>query len=626
LTVLPQGWTDSPAVFQNDVAFIIQAEIEIAPNFQDDVNVLGPQTRYETSNGSFELIPENMGICRFVWEHCLDVNRILHRLKHAGATVSAKKLFLCVPKVLVIGQMCTYEGHSPDSSKVSKIQHWPPCKSKTEVRAFLGTTGTIHIWIKDYAHIARPLMNLTRVNTPFAWDTAAQQAMNSLKDAVIHSPAIRPIDYSSPLEVILAVDSSHIACGWILSQIDTEGHRRPSRFGSITWNERELRYSQAKIELYGLFRALRAAKVWLIGLKVFTVEVDAKYIRGMLNKPDIQPNAAMNRWIAGICTFDFTLKHIPGTKHLGPDGLSRRPRAEEDSDEEDLEDIDESIEEIVGCGLWLAKEVEKEQREEAMEDWRIVTNARAQDGTDIEIPSDDTSKRIDEELEAIRTYLETFSFPSTTPSSHHTCLQKCAWQFFVQRNRLWRREATGQHQLVVFRADRMHTLQQTHDELGHKGTYATRHTIANRFWWPLLDKDIAWFIKTCHQCQTRSVEKVVLPPTISIPATLFRKTFTDSMYMPASHGFTYIVQARCSLTAWPEFRMLRKETGRTLGAFLFEDVLCRWGAVEEIVTDNGSPFVAALNWLVHKYHIRHIRISAYNSKANGLVERSHRTI
>ncbi|KAJ8579436.1 hypothetical protein M405DRAFT_754522, partial [Rhizopogon salebrosus TDB-379] len=34
----------------------------------------------------------------------------------------------------------------------------------------------------------------------------------------------------------------------------------------------------------------------------------------------------------------------------------------------------------------------------------------------------------------------------------------------------------------------------------------------------------------------------------------------------------------------------------------------------------------ALDWLASKYHIRHIRISAYNSKANGIVERSHRMI
>jgi hypothetical protein len=62
LTVLPQGWTDSLAIFQNDVAFILQAEIEIAPNFQDDVNILGPHTRYELADGTYETLPDNEGI------------------------------------------------------------------------------------------------------------------------------------------------------------------------------------------------------------------------------------------------------------------------------------------------------------------------------------------------------------------------------------------------------------------------------------------------------------------------------------------------------------------------------------------------------------------------------------
>ncbi|OAX31891.1 hypothetical protein K503DRAFT_674618, partial [Rhizopogon vinicolor AM-OR11-026] len=42
--------------------------------------------------------------------------------------------------------------------------------------------------------------------------------------------------------------------------------------------------------------------------------------------------------------------------------------------------------------------------------------------------------------------------------------------------------------------------------------------------------------------------------------------------------------------------------------------------------DNGTPFVAALDWLESKHHIWHIRISAYNSKANGIVEHQHHTI
>jgi hypothetical protein len=68
------------------------------------------------------------------------------------------------------------------------------------------------------------------------------------------------------------------------------------------------------------------------------------------------------------------------------------------------------------------------------------------------------------------------------------------------------------------------------------------------------------------------------------------------------------------------------ETGRTIGAFIFEEILCRWGAVEEIVTDNGTAYITALDWLALRYDIRHIRISAYNSQANGVVERQHRTI
>ena len=78
LTILPQGWTDSPPVFQNDVAFILQHEIDIAPNFLDDINVLGPKTRYENSDGSFETHFDNKNICWFIWEHCIDVNCILH--------------------------------------------------------------------------------------------------------------------------------------------------------------------------------------------------------------------------------------------------------------------------------------------------------------------------------------------------------------------------------------------------------------------------------------------------------------------------------------------------------------------------------------------------------------------
>ena len=98
-----------------------------------------------------------------------------------------------------------------------------------------------------------------------------------------------------------------MAVGYILSQQGEDGKIYPSRFGSITWNETEQRYSQAKLKLYGLFQALKAVKMYIVGLKNLVVEVDAKYIKGMINNPDSQLNTTINRWIAGILLFDFKL-------------------------------------------------------------------------------------------------------------------------------------------------------------------------------------------------------------------------------------------------------------------------------------------------------------------------------
>ncbi|KZT35333.1 hypothetical protein SISSUDRAFT_959944, partial [Sistotremastrum suecicum HHB10207 ss-3] len=90
------------------------------------------------------------------------------------------------------------------------------------------------------------------------------------------------------------------------------------------------RYTQAKLELYGLFRALHSLKLYLVGIKDLVVEVDASYIKAMINNPDIAPNAATNRWITGIRLFDFTLRHVPASRHQGPDGFSRRAQVPED--------------------------------------------------------------------------------------------------------------------------------------------------------------------------------------------------------------------------------------------------------------------------------------------------------
>lgn len=78
------------------------------------------------------------------------------------------------------------------------------------------------------------------------------------------------------------------------------------------------------------------------------------------------------------------------------------------------------------------------------------------------------------------------------------------------------------------------------------------------------------------------------------------------MLLPKSKGKRYLVQARDSLSGWPEWRALRSESAQAIADFIYEDILCRWGAIEDLVTDNGSAYVAAGTLLADKYGFNHI--------------------
>jgi hypothetical protein len=331
LTTLLQGHANTVQVYQGDTAFILQHKIpEYTLPFVDDIPVKSVQTRYQCEDGTYETIPNNPGIHRFIWEHCIVINRILQHLENIGVTVSVSKFVLAVPTATMIGHKCMFEGCIPEESKVQKICDWPEPTNHMQVHGFLGTCGVLCIFIRDFSRIARPLLNLTKKDAPFVFGAEQREAMQILKDAVLSSPALKCLDYASECEVILAVNTSNIAIGFILLQVGEDGKCYPSRFRSIALTEVESRYSQVKLELYGQFRMLRAVHIFIFGVKNLTVEVDAKYIKGMINNPDLQPNTTINRWIAGILLFSFKLIHVSALKHKGIDGLSRRPPVEED--------------------------------------------------------------------------------------------------------------------------------------------------------------------------------------------------------------------------------------------------------------------------------------------------------
>ena len=597
ITSLPTGFTNSPAEFQACMQFILQDEMpHKADIFIDDLPIKGPKTIYPDKDGNPEVLAQNPGIRRFIWEHAQDVHRIIHRVQHAGATFSPSKVQLARQTAVIVGRKCTPEGQLPDDQKIQKVQNWPPLQNQKEVRGFLGLCGTVRIWIKDYSLIARPLTELVRKDAEFIWDDRREQAFQQLKHLVTTAPVLCPIDYDSDRPVVLSVDSSYIAVGFILSQEDEHGRKRPARFGSLPMNEREARYSQPKLELYGLYRALRAYRLYLCGVKHLKIEVDAKYIKGMLNEPDLQPNAVINRWIQGIMLFDFELVHVPADRHRGPDALSRRRLASE----EEAQTEDES---------WLDD---------------IALHASTSSTT---VLNTTPSTEVQDILLDIKHFLQTLETPEfATPTKKRRFLAK-ARRYFVKGDSLFKRNNDKAPLKVVLDLSQRHRiLEAAHDQLGHRGEHPTLYHIKNRFFWPGIWNDVRHYVRSCHECQLRNTARIQLPLQISIPTKLFARIYLDVMFMPPCQGFRYIVAARDDLSGASEGRALKRLSSHAIANFFWEEILCRYGMVYQVTTDNGPEIQKAFRQLLIKYGIPQITISPYNSRANGVVERGHFTI
>ena len=639
LTSLPMGFANAPAEFQDCMMFILQDEVpEVAGIFIDDVPIKGPPTRYLTPEGKEELFKENPGIRRYIWEHINDVHRILHRLGEAGGTVSAKKMQLCQEEVVIVGHKCSAKGREPINDRTQRILKWPTPVNLREARGFLGLCGTVRIWIKDYSIIAKPIVHLTRKGVDFEWGPEQEQAFNRLKQAVSNPPALRPIDYTSNNPVIFSVDSSKYGIGFVLSQEDNSGKRVPARYGSLPLKPTEVNYSQAKLELFGLFRALRRFRAHLVGAKRLIIELDAKFVPKMLEHPDDQASAVLNRWIEGVLQFSGEIVHVPAKEHEAPDGLSRRRYEKGDTDVLDETDPEAWLENIA---LPAQLHPDSDPRDSSHEDNDSIPHSPSspqsqslphiiddpvpqQEADTIPLSTNVIHQYSDQDLTQILTYLATNKVPKFRTSRKKKLFLSKAKPFYLEQAHMYKRRPGHPPQVVIFpHKRRREILWEMHEEVAHHGTWAVEKQISLRYFWPGMKKQIQQHIRSCHSCQLRSTKKMHLPVTISHPPSLFSKVYLDVMKMPLARGKQWLIGCRDDLSGITECKAIARDKAKVIAKFFLKRIILRYGMVQEVVTDNGPSFRKEFAELLKKYGIRHIKISPYNSQANGVVERGH---
>ena len=327
--------------------------------------------------------------------------------------------------------------------------------------------------------------------------------------------------------------------------------------------------------------------------------MDTKYIKGMINNPDLQPNMTINQWITGILLFHFKMCHITADRHTGPDGLSCRPPANTDPPEDDnfkdwLDDSyffcvtllnDRTLSFITvpyfphtgpyaipGASLF-SRTPDLLLLPSPLPCYHLTYSSVFVSSVEPDLELDSpviswSTKAIAKEarIRLIQDFLNTCLHPADLSNADFQSFVNLATKFFVLHDSLWCHESHGRHQLVVPEHRRYGLIKEAHDDLGHKGVFTVRTCLLLllHFWWPMLVDDMKWFVRTCHECQIRQTQRLHIPPTVLVIGGLFRKAHLDTMVMPWSAGYWYIVQAHCTLTAYPEWRMLRFENTAAL--------------------------------------------------------------
>jgi hypothetical protein len=160
----------------------------------------------------------------------------------------------------------------------------------------------------------------------------------------------------------------------------------------------------------------------------------------------------------------------------------------------------------------------------------------------------------------------------------------------------------------------------------HMGIRRLYGIMRRTYYWPKMKNDIARYVKRCVRCGMNKAYKgrpKVPIQSYGLPTRPWQRVHWDlTGKLPRTRrGMSYILIAKCALTGWVEVFALSDKEALTVAELLVDEIFCRHGAPEELISDRGTEFrnhvMAEISRVLR---IRKIHTTAYNPRSDGLVE------
>ena len=171
-----------------------------------------------------------------------------------------------------------------------------------------------------------------------------------------------------------------------------------------------------------------------------------------------------------------------------------------------------------------------------------------------------------------------------------------------------------------------------HEGLGHPGKQRSIKTMQLKYIFENMYKKMSIYIKKCVHCMKRKVYRRYAKPPIQkyqCPPYPFFRCHVDltGPFPKSKNGNKYILVLKCALTKWVEIFALIDKTAESVAECIVEEVICRYGIINVLISDKGGEFNNELmDQIKLLLRIRRISTTPYNPRSDGLAENHMHTL
>ena len=551
-------------------------------------------------------------------EHLERMRVVFDRFWEHGLKLKPSKCEVFRTEINYLAHHVSKRGVLPSKKNLEAIAQCPPPDTYTKVKSFVGLVGHYRCFIKGFANIAAPLYDLTsgenkdKKSEHLDLPLEAPEAFDRLKAACLQAPILAFPDIGKPF--LLETDASGKGLGAVLSQKQSDGRYHPLAYASRIMTETEQRYHSNKQEFLALKWAVTEQFHEYLSpygknrneFVVWTENNPLTYIFSSANL-----DAAGQRWVAQLASYNFALKYQKGKDNTVADFLSRLDDHLPPGEVQDYLNkipypgVKAVLDNAITPLTERAKQGVRPDPDNQKAGPEVTVGVRparlATTNWKLEQQEDPVLYQVVKHRKASR---ETFreALLKVTDRKAVSAYVKSKDQLVMKSGLLYQQSKQRQTQetmlqFVVPQIHRNAALDGCHWEAAHQGQSRSLSLMQERFWWPGMAHDLRNRIRKCSRCKKFEAAPPVAPLrplTCSGPGELLHVDFTsieETVPLREEPVIRNVMAMQDHFSKYVVAYVVKDQTARTTAETLRNGYFGLFGAPAYLISDQGKAFM-----------------------------------